>query len=92
MEARVAVLETHMEYVRADLADIKSTLRDTSKALTSLTMAVDAVNHRLDDLPTKQDLARDLATWQVQWIIIALAIAAMIVAGIIGGLDWIKTH
>jgi len=77
-----------MEYVRTDLADIKSTLKDTSKALTSLTMAVDAVNHRLDDLPTKQDLA----SWQVQWIIIALAIAAMIVAGIIGGLDWIKTH
>ncbi len=92
MEARVATLETHMEYVRADLADLKAGQKEMSKALTSLTMTVDAISHRLEDLPTKQDLARDLANWQVQWIIIALAIAAMIVAGIIGGLDWIKTH
>jgi hypothetical protein len=50
-------------------------------------MTVDAIDHRLGDLPSKQDLSRDFANWQIQWVIIAFAIAAMIVAGVIVGVD-----
>jgi len=42
MEGRVSALETHMEYVRADLGEIKSALRELSTEIKTL--------------PTKRDL------------------------------------
>jgi hypothetical protein len=81
MEARVAVLETHMEYVRSDLKDIKDALKANSSVLAQ-------VSGDLKDLPTK----KDLWDWKIQWTIISLGAVALIVGGIIGGLDWIKTH
>jgi uncharacterized coiled-coil protein SlyX len=81
MDARVAVLETHMSYVRSDLNDIKMALAENSKALGKLSDDV-------KELPTKKDLWE----WKLQWTIISLAAVAIIVGGIIGGVDWIKTH
>jgi len=81
MDARVTRLETHMEYVRADLSELKAGQRETTKALAELAVQV-------DKLPTKADLW----AWKLQWLAIALVGFATIVGGIIGGLGWIKGH
>jgi hypothetical protein len=57
MEDRVTRLETHFEYVRRDLDDIKSSLK--------------TMNERLTDLPTKADLAT--FKWQWIALAMALA-------------------
>jgi hypothetical protein len=81
MDARVTRLETHMEYVRSDLSELKAGQKETTKALSSLASS-------LEKLPTKNDLW----AWKLTWLTIALVGFATIVGGIIGGLDWIKTH
>jgi len=81
MDARVSQLETHMEYMRETVSEIKAIQKEMSKSLADLTMKV-------DKLPTKDDLW----SWKVQWLAIALGTVAFIVGGIVGGLDWIKTH
>ncbi len=81
MDERVAKLETHMEYVREDLSELKAGQRDMTRTLAALSSA-------LDKLPTKDDLW----SWKLQWLAIALVAFATIVGGIVGGLDWIKTH
>jgi len=81
MDARVTRLETHMEYVRADLSELKAGQRETTKALMALAAQV-------EKLPTKSDLW----AWKLQWLAIALVGFATIVGGIIGGLGWIKAH
>jgi hypothetical protein len=75
MDARVTRLETHMEYVRADLSELKAGQRETTKSLAELALKV-------DKLPTKADLW----SWKLQWLAIALVGFATIVGGIIGGL------
>lgn len=67
MDQRVTRLETHFEYVRKDLDEIKTSLK------------------KLDDLPTK----RDLAGYWIASITVGLAILAITVGGIIGGLAWL---
>jgi len=81
MDARVTRLETHMEYMREAVIEIKESQKEMSKNLADLTMKV-------DKLPTKDDLW----SWKVQWLVIGLGMVAFIVGGIVGGLDWIKTH
>jgi hypothetical protein len=81
MESRVAALETHMEYVRRDFADIRAAQTESAQALRAMT-------GKLERLPTKDDLW----AWKFQWLGIALVVMAAIVGGIIGGLDWIKVH
>jgi hypothetical protein len=70
-----------MEYVRADLSEIKAGLQETTKSLASF-------SSKLEKLPTKEDLW----PWKPQWLAIAPVAFATIVGGIIGGLDWIKNH
>ena len=70
MYGRISSVETHMEYIRRNLDDIKVALR------------------RLDELPTKRDLAAD--RWQ--WAGLSLAAAGLIVTGVIGGLGWLETR
>ena len=99
MEARVTRLETHMEYVRESLSEIKAGQNHAETALLSLVSAAEKLSHnvemgelrhakQLEKLPTKNDLW----AWKVQWVGIMLVIFALIVGSIIGGLDWIKTH
>jgi hypothetical protein len=73
---RIAKLETHFEYIRKDLDEIKS----DQKVL--LSKANDLVN----SVATKNDVRE----WKWTWTAIALAAVAVIVGGIIGGLSWIK--
>lgn len=67
MDQRVTRLETHFEYVRKDLDEIRTSLK------------------KLDDLPTK----RDLAGYWIASITVGLAILAITVGGIVGGLAWL---
>lgn len=71
MNTRITRLETHMEYVQRDLAELKA---GQGKILGKL--------DRLTELPTK----RDLDTWRWQWIAAGVAIIALTVGGITGGL------
>ncbi len=99
MEARVAVLETHMEYVRKDLAEIKAGQQATESAIASLTSVTEKLSSKIDDsevklssqmsqLPTKSDLKN----YNLQYAAISFAFLVLVVGGIIGGLDWIKGH
>jgi hypothetical protein len=81
MDERVARLETHMDYLRADLSEIKVSLREIAHGQKALSMEVQR-------LPTRDDLW----AWKLQWLAIALVGFATIVGGIIGGLSWIKAH
>ena len=88
LNGRVSALETHMEYVRRDLDDIKVDLKEVKVALT-----------RLDDLPTKDDLndwrsqsRQDLNSWKLQWAGLWVGAVALIVTGIVGGLGWLETR
>ena len=49
IDGRVSALETHMEYVRRDLGDIKAELKDIKGVLTQL--------------PTKRELNADRLQW-----------------------------
>jgi hypothetical protein len=88
MAAHVTRLETHMEYVREDLAQIKDGQRDMTRTLAETSKALGDLFSKVEKLPTKDDLW----SWKVQWLAIALGTVAFIVGGIIGGLDWIKTR
>lgn len=99
METRVAVLETHMAYVRADLSEIKSTQKDTDRAIRDLSNVAAKIpgqineselkiSNQLKDLPTKSDLKN----YNLQMIAIGIAVLILVIGGIIGGLDWIKTR
>jgi hypothetical protein len=79
MDSRVTRLETHFEYVRRDLDEIKT---DQKGVLSKL----DALGNTISKLPT----SADLWTWRTQWIIICLTAVVIIVGSIIGGLAWIK--
>ncbi len=81
MEARIARLETHMQYMQRDIGDIKESQKKTAEAVASIL-------GKVDSLPSKNDLWQ----WKVQWTAIAIGAVALIVGGIIGGLDWIKLH
>lgn len=76
---RITRLETHFEYIKRDLSDLKSGQQGIGQALAS-------ISTRLDSLPTKTDLS----SWRTQWIAICVGAIALIVGGIIGGLSWIK--
>lgn len=75
MDGRVSKLEAHMEHVREDMRDIKNVLGDVATKL-----------DRLNDLPTKADLA----SWKLQWTALSFAVVAIVIGGIIGGLAWIQ--
>jgi hypothetical protein len=79
MEMRVTRLETHFEYVRRDLDEIKGGQAQIQSDLQSVVAS-------LKNLPTKNDLW----SWKLQWIAIAVGAIALIVGGIIGGLSWVK--
>lgn len=79
METRVTRLETHMEYVRRDLDELKV-------GQTALAGKLDAIGDKLNLLPTKADLW----TWKWQWTAIGFATMAIVIGGIIGGLSWIQ--
>ncbi|WP_284945760.1 hypothetical protein [Acidisoma cladoniae] len=76
---RVTRLETHFEYVKVDLTDLKVGQKDLADKM-------NAILFTLQELPTKNDLW----SWKIQWLAIGLGAMALIVGGIIGGLDWIK--
>jgi predicted membrane-bound dolichyl-phosphate-mannose-protein mannosyltransferase len=99
MDARVSVLETHMEYVRADLAEIKAEQKVTSAAIASLAAATEKLSAKVDatevrlsaqmaTLPTRSDLRN----YYTQSLAIGFAFLVLVVGGIVGGLDWIKVH
>jgi outer membrane murein-binding lipoprotein Lpp len=88
MDARVSQLETHMDYMRESVSDIRASQRDATKAISELASKLSELATKVETLPTKDDLW----SWKVQWLAIALAAVAFIVGGIFGGLDWIKTH
>jgi len=97
MDARVTRLETHMEYVRADLSEIKAGQKATEAALASLASAAEKLSSKIDiselkisnqikDLPTKSDLKN----YNLQLIGIGIAILILVVTGIAGGLVFVK--
>ena len=81
MHGRVSSVETHMEYVRRDLDEIKADSAETNTILRD-------VVRRLDELPTKRQLDAD----RLQWTAIGIGAIALIVTGIIGGLGWLETR
>jgi outer membrane murein-binding lipoprotein Lpp len=95
MDARVSQLETHMDYMRESVSDIRASQRDATKAIAELASKLSDLTSKLSELATKVETLPtkdDLWSWKIQWLAIALAAVAFIVGGIVGGLDWIKTH
>jgi hypothetical protein len=78
---RITRLETHFEYIRRDLDEIKTGQKEAAASMSALIRSV-------DHLPTKDDLW----TWKIQWLAIGVALLILIVGGIVGGLDFIKNH
>lgn len=79
MEDRVTRLETHFEYVRKDLDDLKTDQKAVLQQLAALQTTIST-------LPTK----RDLDSWRWQWIATGVAIVALVVGGVTGGLALIS--
>ncbi len=74
MEERVARLETHMEYVRRDLDEIRGTLGRVEGALA--------------DLPKKRDL--EAWRWQWVGVAIAvIALTTTVITGSLGLITWL---
>lgn len=99
MDARVTRLETHMEYVRTDLSEIKATQKETEKAIAGLTTLVNniplqietsqiKISNEIKELPTKSELKN----YNLQMIGIGVAILILVVGGIVGGLDGIEVN
>jgi septal ring factor EnvC (AmiA/AmiB activator) len=88
MDDRVTRLETHMDYLRADIADIKTALKENAQSMAGLTQNLSSLTATVQSLPTRNDLW----AWKLQWVAILLVGFATIVGGIIGGLGWIKAH
>ncbi len=97
MDARVTRLETHMEYVRADLSEIKAGQKSTGSAIAVLTATADKLSSKIDgselklssqmrDLPTKADLKN----YNLQLMAIGIAILILVVTGIAGGFILVK--
>ena len=72
---RVTRLETHFEYVRRDLDEIKADQKQANAIL-------EEIRSRVTNLPSKNDLWN----WKLQWLAFGGGLIALIVGGIIGGL------
>ena len=77
MDRRVTRLETHMEYIRRDLDEIKDALKEIRGTLGDVLKV-------LPTLPTK----RDLDLWRWQWV----ATGAAIIAIILAGMGWLSSR
>jgi hypothetical protein len=91
VEQRVTRLETHFEYIRDDLDEIKAEQRTFARQVEA---KLDAINALLNDI--RVELAKRPTTGQFWGMIgivgaIVLATVAIIITGIIGGLGWLQT-
>ena len=82
MEARVTKLETHMEYMRRDLDEIKADNRAVLGKLDGVANALTGIRSDVGDKASTKEL------WTIVVTVAVLALA--VIAAIIGGLDWIK--
>jgi hypothetical protein len=53
MEVRVAALEAHMEHVRGDIGDIKTSLAAAQRDITDVKVDVGKIDTKVDALPGK---------------------------------------
>ena len=90
MEQRVTRLETHFEYIRDDLDEIKAEQRTFARQVEA---KLDAISALLNDI--RVELAKRPTTGQFWGMIgivavIALVTVAIIITGIVGGLAWLQ--
>jgi hypothetical protein len=90
VEQRVTRLETHFEYIRDDLDEIKAEQRTIARQIEA---KFDAINSLLNEI--RLELAKRPTTGQFWGMIgvvaaIALATVAIIITGIVGGLAWLQ--
>jgi hypothetical protein len=90
VEQRVTRLETHFEYIRDDLDEIKAEQRTFARQVEA---KLDAISALLNDI--RVELAKRPTTGQFWGMIgivavIALATVAIIITGIVGGLAWLQ--
>jgi hypothetical protein len=77
IDTRVTRLETHFEYIRGNLGDIKDVLK-------SMDARMEQMDGRINHLPTKRDLTDNL--------LVCAAIGVAIIGLVIGGLGWLETR
>jgi hypothetical protein len=90
VEQRVTRLETHFEYIRDDLDEIKAEQRTFARQVEA---KLDAISALLNDI--RVELAKRPTTGQFWGMIgivavIALVTVAIIITGIVGGLAWLQ--
>jgi hypothetical protein len=97
MEQRVTRLETHFEYIRDDLDEIKAEQRTLGQRLEAhqrdIGEKLEAIRALLGDI--RVELAKRPTTGQFWGMIgavaaISLATIAIIITGIVGGLAWLQ--
>ncbi len=86
MESRVTKLETHMEYVRADLADIKASLANVTGSIDGLRQDIRdtklaAQEARLEAIATKAHSVGKTTLFLTALSIVAVILAAMAFGG-----------
>jgi chromosome segregation ATPase len=95
MDARIAQLETHIDYMRENMAEFRNEMREFRGELKEFHKAQQETNKSIMEL--KADMQKlptrdELWSFKIQWLAIILVGCVAIIAGIIGGLDWIKVH
>jgi septal ring factor EnvC (AmiA/AmiB activator) len=88
MDARIAQLETHIDYMRENMAEFRNEMREFHKAQQETNKSIMELKADMQKLPTRDELW----SFKIQWLAIILVGCVAIIAGIIGGLDWIKVH
>mgnify|MGYP006973659723 CR=1 FL=1 len=76
---RLTKLETHFEYIRRDLDELKD-------GQTAVMNKLGEIQNQQAGLPTKSDLRQ----WTLQWIAVCIMAVTLVVGGIVGGLSWLK--
>ncbi|HAL69312.1 MAG TPA: hypothetical protein DCP84_16775 [Pseudomonas sp.] len=82
MEARVAKLESHIEYIRRDIADLKADAKTIGGDVSALKVSARATEVALTNITSHMVTRGQLAVW-------ALIGLAAVTGSILGGLWWL---
>lgn len=65
LESRVSIVETHIDHIRGDLADIKRDVREIRPELTASRLDVASLRAKVETLPTKGFIVAVVSGWGV---------------------------
>jgi len=61
MEARIAILETHVEHIREDIGELKRNVGSLQKDVIDIKVGLATLTERVNHLPDKEFFVRSLA-------------------------------